>query len=80
MNELLPVARSDVVGRIDDVGSRGYRLNMEVLSSLERALLDVIALQVPEVTDALAGQRRGDYGSRANPVEGVYERAGHWRV
>jgi hypothetical protein len=30
---------------------------MEVLSSLEQAVLDVIALHVPEIADALAGQQ-----------------------
>jgi hypothetical protein len=30
---------------------------MEALSSLEQAVLDAIALQVPEVADALAGQQ-----------------------
>jgi hypothetical protein len=64
-----------------------YRLNMEVLSSLEQAVLDAIALQVPEVADALAGQQgkvrvtvRENTGagfhttldaSRGSPIRGV---------
>lgn len=62
-----------------------YRLNMEILSSLEQAVLDAIALQVPEVADALAGQQvqvtaRQNTGagfyttldvSHRSPIEGV---------
>jgi hypothetical protein len=57
---------------------------MEVLSPLEQAVLDAIALQVPELADALAGQVRvtarentgaGFYTkldvSRRSPIKGV---------
>jgi len=50
-----------------------YRLNMEVLSSLERAVLNAIALQVPEVADALAGQQvKVRVTARKNTGRGFY--------
>jgi len=40
-----------------DAITGSYDAVLEVLSSLEQAVLDAIALQVPEVADALAGQQ-----------------------
>src|ERR1700722_4526814 len=46
---------------------------MEVLSSLEQAVLDAIALQVPEVADALAGQQgKVRVTARENTGPGFY--------
>jgi ABC-type phosphate transport system auxiliary subunit len=45
---------------------------MEVLSPLEQAVLDAIALQVPEVTDALAGQGQVRVTARENTGAGFY--------
>ena len=46
---------------------------MEVLSSLERAVLDVIALQVPEVAATLAGQQgKVRVTARENTGAGFY--------
>jgi hypothetical protein len=46
---------------------------MEVLSPLEQAVLDAIALQVPEVADALAGQQeKVRVTARANTGAGFY--------
>ncbi len=46
---------------------------MEVLSSLEQAVLEAIALQVPEVADALAGhQEKVRVTARENTGAGFY--------
>ena len=46
---------------------------MKVLSSLEQAVLDAIALQVPEVADALAGQQvKVRVTARTNTGAGFY--------
>ena len=46
---------------------------MEVLSPLEQAVLDAIALQVPEVADALAGQQgQVRVSARENTGAGFY--------
>src|SRR5215475_10301528 len=46
---------------------------MEVLSSLEQAVLDAIALQVPEVADALASQQgKVRVTARENTGAGFY--------
>jgi hypothetical protein len=46
---------------------------MEVLSSLEQAVLDVIALHVPEIADALAGQQgKVRVTARKNTGAGFY--------
>jgi hypothetical protein len=46
---------------------------MKLLSSLERAVLDAIALQVPEVADALAGQQaKVHVTARMNTGAGFY--------
>ena len=46
---------------------------MEVLSPLEQAVLDAIALQVPEVADALAGQQgKVRVTARENTGAGFY--------
>jgi hypothetical protein len=48
-------------------------LNMEVLSALEQAVLDAIALQVPEVADAFAGpQVKVRVTARKNTGAGFY--------
>jgi len=48
-------------------------LNMEVLSPLEQAVLDAIALQVPEVADAIAGpQLKVRVTARKNTGAGFY--------
>jgi hypothetical protein len=48
-----------------------YQSNMDVLSPLERAVLDVIAVQVPEVANALAG-RQVRVTARENTGAGFY--------
>jgi hypothetical protein len=46
---------------------------MEVLSSLEQAVIDAIALQIPEVADALAGQQvKVRVTARKNTGAGFY--------
>lgn len=56
-----------------EVVAHVFDLNMEVLSSLEQAVLDAIALQVPEVADALAGQQvKVHVTARKNTGPGFY--------
>ena len=70
---LQPIDTSRIKALSTSKQTLAYRSNMENMSPLERAVLDVIALQVPEVADALARQQgKVRVTARENTGAGFY--------